>query len=438
MAATIAYIMSRFPHLPETFILREMNELERSGEDIKLYPLIKQRQPVVHRDAKPWLHRARYHPYLSLPILKYLLNLLWNNPGSLRHLLGLIIQETRPNLPVLLRSLILFPKILFFAREMQEENIQHIHAHYATYPALAAWIIHHLTGIPYSITIHAHDIFVQQTMLAPKLKEAKFIVSISEYNRQFILNQVSSRLSNKIYVIHCGIEPEWFSTAPARKDTGRSFTLLTVGSLQTYKGHTVLFEALHLLKSQDIPFQCHLVGGGELENRLKNAAYRMGLDDNLRWHGSLPQEEVIHLYPEVDCYIQPSVITQNGKMEGIPVAIMEALAAGLPVVASDLSGIPELVHHQGTGYLFPPGDSNQLADILFFIYHHPEQARKLGRAGQQLVKDQFAIQNTVQKLRHLFHGLDPGITSNIRPHSRIKTSPRPSNFMAGKEPHKEI
>jgi colanic acid/amylovoran biosynthesis glycosyltransferase len=404
MTGTIAYIMSRFPHLPETFILREMNELERLGRPVALYPLIRQRQSVVHADARAWLARARYTPHLSRGVLSTNARMAAGRPGAYLRAWGRALRENAAHPGFLARTLLVLPQATAMARQMAADGIVHIHAHYATHPALAAWLIHRLTGISYSITVHAHDIYVRTEMLGPKVHEATFVVAISEYNRQLVARLVGDGALAKTHVIHCGVAPEDYSVAPdieARPPGGR-FELMSVGSLQPYKGHRYLIAACAMLRDRGVPVHCRIIGEGaerpDLEARIRQAR----LDGVVDLLGARPQEDVARLLPTAHCYVQPSVITPSGKMEGIPVSLMEALACRLPVVATDISGVPELVRPGETGYLVPPRDAAALADRLAEVYAQPAQAARLAEAGRQLVVREFNLHTNVAALASLF------------------------------------
>ena len=192
MSKKIVYIVSRFPHLPETFILREMIHLEKLGWEVELYPLVIQRQDLIHEEARPWLARAHAVPWLSLPLIRANLGRFIRQPGQYLSLLGRVVRENMSSPKFLSRALLLFPRAVWMAYHFKREGISHIHAHYATHPALVAWLIHQLTGIPYSVTVHAHDIFVEKPMLATKLHDSVFISSISEFNRQYLVNLLGS------------------------------------------------------------------------------------------------------------------------------------------------------------------------------------------------------------------------------------------------------
>ena len=402
----IAYMMSRFPHLPETFILREMVELERQGWQVALYPLILQKQPVIHAEAKPWMARANALPFIDPGVVAENARQIIRQPRNYGALLGCIIKENAGNPGFLTKALALLPKSVLAARKMQAEGVRHIHAHYATHPALAAWIIHRLTGISYSITAHAHDIFVSQSMLKTKVRDAAFVVAISEYNRNFIARHVGEWAREKLHVVHCGIDPDCY--APNQEARARALAqdapldILSIGSLQPYKGQAHLVEACAVLRKAGVPFRCRIIGGGEEQHNLERQIAALGLGDSVELLGPRPQEEVASLLATAGCYVQPSVITSSGKMEGIPVALMEALACEVPAVATALSGVPELIRPGETGFLVSPANPRALANALVQIAEQPEKAAALAKAGRALVLREFNLRENVLRLSDLF------------------------------------
>ncbi len=402
MRQRVAYVMSRFPHLPETFILREMVALESRGWQILLYPLIFQRQEVIHPEARPWIARAWRAGFFSPKVLGSNLRLLLRSPRRYLETLGQVLWENRTSPKFLLRAIILWPKSVALAQEMVSREVPHIHAHYATHPALAAWIVHRLTGIPYSITVHAHDIFVCHAMLETKLRHAALIVAISEFNRRYLGALFGNWIAAKTHVVHCGIDPARYAGEIRQWHNGERFEIIHTGSLQPYKGQRYLVEACALLRERGIPFRCRLIGGGELEADLRERIRALGLEEQVHLLGAKTQNEVAALLAESHCYVQPSVVTPSGKMEGIPVSLMEALASGLPVVATDISGIPELVRPEETGWLVPEKDPAALADALEWVYRHPAEAVRRAEAGRALVWREFSLQKNVEYLTTLF------------------------------------
>lgn len=398
----VAYIMSRFPHLPETFILREMDAMESLGWTLSLYPLILQKSALCHAEARPWMVRAQRIGLCSVASALALFRLAFRRPRLLLHLISTLLKGHRHDLKTLTKALAIVPKSVLAAQRMQDEGIEHIHAHYATYPALAAWMIHQLTAIPYSVTVHAHDIFVDRSMLSIKLHQAAFVAAISTFNRDFLIRHLGTEIADKIRIVHCGIDPlDYEKAAKAPHADDETFRILSTGSLQPYKGQTHLIRACALLKERGVPFSCKIIGGGLLHARLAREIIDWHLEAEVSLLGPKPQNEVARLLAESDCYVQPSVITPSGKMEGIPVSIMEAFATGLPVVASDISGISELVRPDETGYLVPPEDTKALADQLETVYRNPTLALQLAKQGQALVREEFNIMKSARQLAHL-------------------------------------
>lgn len=400
----LGYLMSRFPHLPETFILREMIELQRLGWDIRIYPLILQRQNVQHGDVDRLWKQTTYIPFFSFEVLVANLKMFFTSPGKYCVALVKSLGGNLSSPKFFLRTLALFPKAAALSQQLQKDGVTHLHVHYATHPAMVAWIIHQLTGISYSVTAHAHDIYVNHAMLAAKLHDAAFVVTISEFNRRYLENLLGKWISPKIHIIRCGIRPENYSLIETESEDKKRFRIISIGSLQPYKGHKYLVDACEILRGRGIPVHCVIVGGGELKSDLYRQITSYCLEDSVKLLGPQPQELVSNYLAEADCFVQPSIITPSGKMEGLPVALMEALACNLPVVATNISGIPELVRSGETGLLVEPEDSLALADALENIYRDPAKARRMATHGRDLVLDEFNLYRNVEKLSVLFDG----------------------------------
>lgn len=392
----IAYVMSRFPLLSETFILREMIEMEKRGYEIALYPLICQTQPIVHEEAERWIPRARCIPFFSTAVLAENLRVLLTRPLRYIAMFLRIVWENRSSLDFLTKGIYLFPKAIYTAKRMASEGVEHIHAHYATHPALQAWIIHQLTGIPYSITIHSHDIYDCHAMLETKLKEAVFLAPISEFNVQYLENLLGGWVREKCRVVHCGIDPSKYAPMP-RPERGQTFHILQIGTMHWKKAQVHLIRAAALLRARGVPFQLSIIGDGEERPKIEAEIEKHNLNGCVKLLGAKPQQEVMNILPTADCYIQSSV------SEGIPVAIMEAMACELPVVATNITGIPELVLHGKTGLLTAPADIQGMADALQTLYENPAMRREMGKRGREWVLKEFTLTGNAEKLSRLFN-----------------------------------
>jgi glycosyltransferase involved in cell wall biosynthesis len=240
-------------------------------------------------------------------------------------------------------------------------------------------------------------------MLATKLHDSVFVSSISEFNRKYLADMFGSWVNEKTVIVRCGIEPSYYQAGNQHDHQGSSrLEIISVGSLQPYKGHVYLVKACAELMRREIPFHCRIIGGGDLRVALEQAIQENHLEGRIELLGPRTQDEVSRFLQTANCYVQPSVVTHTGKMEGIPVALMEAMASGMPVVATSISGVPELVQQGDTGWLVPPEDAVALADALIEIYRNPVEAARRADLGQKWVLKEFELSSNVRKLASLF------------------------------------
>jgi glycosyltransferase involved in cell wall biosynthesis len=388
----VAYVVSRFPHVSETFIVRELTAVETEGIELTLLSLFKPADTTVHPIARPWIGRAvRPGPATAAAALAW-----WALRRPLRLGASVLLAGAgyarRPTL--LARALVTLALAAAHARRLQQDGTQHVHAHYATYPLLAAWLCHRLTGVPYSVTAHAHDLFVDRSFLRRRLSDACFAVTISEYNRRFLGEH--ARTSTPVHVVHCGVDPTAHRFR-ARAPGPGAVRALCVASLQEYKGHRVLLEALAGVERVELD----LVGGGPLRAELERLASALGLSGRVRFHGPMAEPEVAALLDVADCFVLASVVAADGQMEGVPVALMEALAAGVPVIATRLSGIPELVRDGETGLLAEPGSATDLRRALVALLADPAGSRARAAAGRRLVEVEYDLRASAGALARL-------------------------------------
>lgn len=415
----VVYIMSRFPLLTETFILREMLELERQGVTLAVFPLLRARQPVRHAEVARLKAEVHYTPFLSLWIIAANLSFLLRAPRRYLRLLWLVLRGNFGSANLFFGGLGVFPKSVYFARLARERGARHVHAHFATHPALAALIISELAGIPFSFTAHAHDIFLHERMLAEKVERARFVVAISEFNKQYLLERAPRVAPDRIKVVHCGIEPERYG-GPREANSGGiktglgGPTALCVASLQPYKGIKYLVRACALVARRVEGFRCFVIGEGGDRPELEALISELGLSETVILRGAMPQHEVAEMLGAADLFVLPSVVAPSGQMEGIPVALMEAMASRLPVVSTRLSGIPELVEDGHNGLLVPPADEAALADALTKLCLDPELRRRMGDRGREKVVADFELKACVTHLRALFDEATGGDVEAVR------------------------
>jgi glycosyltransferase involved in cell wall biosynthesis/peptidoglycan/xylan/chitin deacetylase (PgdA/CDA1 family) len=401
-APRVAYIMSRFPKLSETFVLNEMVACEAQGVPVELFPLLRERQAVAHPEVDAWIGRARFQPFVSPAIIASNFRFLREQPRRYVGLLGDVLRETWGSANFFVGALGIFPKSVRFAEEMRLKGVTHVHAHFATHPALSAFIVHRLTGIPFSFTAHGSDLHVERRMLDRKVEAAAFAVTVSAYNRDVILRECGAHVRDKVHVVHCGVDPEVFRPASGRRRGIRPFRLVCVASFEEVKGHRYLVDACRLLRDRSLDFECDLVGEGPLRRTIEARAQAAGLGGQLHFLGGLPRPQVARLLAEADAAVLASHPTRGGKREGIPVALMEAMAAGLPVVATAISGIPELVQAGVTGFLVPSADPVALAGALERLGADGSLRHRMGTAGRAKVEREFNLRVNTARLAQLF------------------------------------
>lgn len=398
----LAVLLSRFPSVTETFILREVIEMERQGQHVRLVPMLKESPPVIHDAAKPWTSRALYTKYVSPAIVTANLRALLRSPVKYLSLIGRLIAGTITSPGMLARSLALFPKSVYLAEALTREGIRHIHAHYATHPSTMALIIAAFSDITFSFTVHAHDIQVDRSLLRWKLRETRFVRSISDFNKRFLEKLYPEEARGKIMVVHVGIEPEAYEQNAMRFSTTHTGIpkILCVAAHRPYKGLPVLIEACRILRQRGVSFRCDIVGHGPMHDELAAMIQERGVSEVVHLAGPKPQEVVAEMMGEATLFALPSIIAADGQMEGIPVALMEAMSSGRAVVTTSISGIPELVEDGVSGLLVPPGDAEAMANALQTLLGDRERAQQMGRRGQQKVRAEFTLPDCVAQLLH--------------------------------------
>lgn len=385
----VGYVMSRFPRLTETFVVSEVLAMQELGVDVRLYPLLREEADVVQPDAQALVATAHFQPFLSRAILRSNLRMLARNPATYLGTLGAVVRMTWRSMNFLAGGLATFPKVVHNALAMKRAGVTHVHCHFATHPALAGFVIHRLVGIPYSFTAHGSDLHMDRRGLPMKVAEAAFVVAISEYNRALIVEECGGRFDEKVVVIHCGVRTDRFQPAEKRARDAGPISIVSIGTLHEVKGQTYLVEACRILRERGVRVRCVVIGEGEDRARLERQIADARLGDVVTLLGATTQSVVRDLLADADALVAPSVPTASGKREGIPVVLMEAMSSGIPVVASDLSGIPELVVDGETGILTPPRDAFAIAAALERLAADPALGRGFAERGRERVVRDF-------------------------------------------------
>lgn len=388
-------IVSDFPKVTETFVLSNARHYLARGHDVSLFHLKPFRNgEVVHAEAQEVIDRGVDLPWINGESLRALLWAL-ARPHKFLPVLGGIVSAFWREPSRLAASLAILPKALAMARRAQTSGVDHIHAEFAGYPATSAWVMARMTDIPFSFSAHAHDIFLTQSLLVRKAKDARFVRAISQFNKAF-LEALPGVPEGRVEVLRCGVDPGEAAPLPAPPGPGVPLKLLFVGALLPRKGVQHLLAALGQVPT-DMAWTLEIIGGGSMEARLKEQAN--GLPEGcVTFRGPQPAEAVGHAMQAAHAVIVPSIEGDGGRSEGIPVVLMEALSQARPVVTSRLSGIPELVEDGVTGVLTEPGDEAALARAIVALGADYDHAADLGRAGRKRVEEMFDITETAEAL----------------------------------------
>jgi glycosyltransferase involved in cell wall biosynthesis len=396
-------LVGRFPLITETFVLRELNALsDRVAFPIELFALRPGRGSTLHPTATSWLP-AMQMASISRGCFE-LLRLTATRPRIVARVIRDLVHDYARDPRGLARALAVVVLAASFVPAMRRCRVAHIHAHFAAHPAEAAWALAAFTEATYSVTAHAYDLFVNTRGLDRRISGARFVVCISDYNRRFLKARCNG--GPELPLVHCGVATNEMRR-PAHAPTTKSTRLIMVSSFQPKKGHAVLLTALQSSRALR-SVQLHLVGTGPLEPTIKSLVLAAGLDDRVTFHGDQPEDATRRMVAESDVLVQPSVVAANGDMDGIPNTLIEAMALGIPVVTTSVSGIPELVVDGATGVVVRPGDPDELAAGLQRVIEDPEAARKRAAAGLAMVAAEFDIAHSAAAMASLLErALDP-------------------------------
>jgi glycosyltransferase involved in cell wall biosynthesis len=388
----MAYVTSLFPFAPEEqFFEPEIRALAREV-DVIVVPV----RPPSAVSAYPALGVEALHlPLFSARVAALALREFLRAPAKALRVLGDVLfgASSRRSRVVNLMTL---PKALAVAAEVRRLGVDHVHAAWLTTPATLAYVVSQLTGVEYSISAHSHDIFARN-LVAEKVRSARFTRVISERNCRRMRRELPPELAARCVVGHLGVElPETTAQAPERASR-----IVCIARLHPVKGHIYLFEALRTLRERGYAFSCDLAGDGDLREELTALAERLGIADRLRFLGNVPHEQLTAALAAGAYDLAVLASTERpGEREGIPVALMEAMAAGLPIVATRTGSLDELVV-PGTGELVSQRDAGALAAGLERYLGDPAERRAAGNRGRDFVRAEFAVGETTKRLLRL-------------------------------------
>ncbi len=396
----IVVVVSEFPKITETFAYRNVVEYQRLGHDARIFHIKPFRDgEIVHDFMTGLVDRAFSYGYGSSKALGALVMETLTAPRRVGRLLAKIARAHRSEPKRGLAVLLFLPKALALGRWCRREGVDHIHGEFAGHPATAAMIAAETAGIPFSFSAHANDIIVSQALLVDKAQRASFVRSISRYNIAF-LDALRDFPTDKLRLVRCGVPRTLIRKDGPPAPMSGPLRILYVGSLIKKKGVSHLIDALAALPP-DLDWTARILGGGDLAETLIAQSRALGLEDRIRFDGPQPAEVVAQAFEHAHVAVVPSIVGSQGRIEGIPVVVMEALAHGIPVIASALSGIPELIEDGVTGFLTQPEDHAAISEALQKIAANWKEAAAIGAQGRDRVAKEYVVEDNARTLAAL-------------------------------------
>jgi glycosyltransferase involved in cell wall biosynthesis len=383
----VTYIVDGFPIISETFILNEILEVQRQGIAVQVFSLDRPKEHMVH----PGVAEVRHLLYAPKGRLSRLLSAHghWFLKRPRRYLKALFYAIRHPGS----QTATLFLKKIEYVSLIWRTSPDHLHAHFGHRSASLAMLASMLSGIRYTFTSHGYDVFVTPPDDYPiKTKLAKRHIAVSDYNRQYLARRFGIP-DEKISVIHCGVD---FRPSLPRRTPPAMPRVISVARLEPVKALDVLVQACAMLKKEGVAFDCLIIGEGTERIALEGLINDLGLQDVVRLAGALPQNRVFELLAE------STVKVLSSRSEAMPVALMEAMAIGVPVIGPRVNGVGELVEDGKEGFLVPPGDAACLADRVKRLLLDKELRDVFAQRAYQKVKAKFNLEHEVQKLLEIW------------------------------------
>lgn len=398
MSAKIGYLFSQFPTISTTFLQREVRGLRKLG----LSPLLCANRPPAPGGFHPrdqdllastfYLNPVRPGRYLRAIGRRFL-----HAPGRFARalILAFALHERSP--AQVCRNLARLAGAAVLSEYLLENNVRHLHAHFAFGAAAVAIFVEALSGIPFSLSIHGSDVLLPQPQLREKLLRARFIITNCDYHTKNLRRQYPVLHGQKFHRIRLGLDlddPLWRPAPPPTPPP--PLHLLMVARLEAVKAPELVVYACSMLKERGVPFLCRIAGDGPLKKNLVALIKEKNLADMVELIGTRYEQEIS------DLLAWSQVCVLSSKSEGTPMTIIEAMARGRAVVVPDITALPEMVSHGQTGFLFPAGSIVALADTLARFVDQPEMAATMGAQGRITVELNFELHHNAAQLQAVF------------------------------------
>ena len=389
----VAYLFERFPSFGQTFCYREVAELERQGTTVHVFSIRRPVDEPVEDWDRSLVDRVHYLPEEKSLVAE--VDRMLNTNAVPERARAAVKEWGRQS------DFLRLYQAIYVGVRLQEKGVRRIHAHFAGMAARTAYWINEFFGIPYSFTAHANDIFAPRDFvvsLANLIGNAAAVVTVSDYAVRSLQERFPESAA-KIHRVYNGVDLARFAVT----DFGSAPPeIISIGRLIEKKGFSDLISACALLRSRGQEFQCIIIGEGPLEESLQAQIATADLRALVTLTGPQTQAEITKRLAHATIFALPCTHETGGGMDNLPTVIMEAMAAGLPVISTPLAGIPEMVEKGANGELIPDRDPAALAAAIEKLLDDPERARRLGDRSRQIAKEKFSIETSARQLLELF------------------------------------
>lgn len=384
----LGYLVKAFPRISETFILNEILQIEKKGVPLHVYSMIEPKDTKRHRHADEVMSDVTYMPYPLFPATRRLfashIKVFWDNP--LRYCRALLNVAVSFDKDLVER----FIQAGYLARVLKNDGINHLHAGFVHAPGSVAWIVHMMTGIPFSVATHAKDLYHSpKKLLRKKFASASLVLTCTKYNVKYLNKTFRNDVIHKLQHVYHGVDLNRFPYG----SYGLAPTplVLTVARLVEKKGLRDLIRACKILHDNGREFQCRIIGEGDLRKTLEKFIKEQNVEGIVSLEGAMDQDEVRKWYRQATVFALPSLITEDGDRDGIPNVLVEAASMGVPIVSTGVSGISELITDNITGLQVPSRAPSELAQAIERLLDSAELRERLRKQARSNVEEKFCL-----------------------------------------------
>lgn len=407
---TVAYLVSQYPWLSHTFVLREVRALRAAGFEVVTFSIHKTDFRLSRVDMEESSTTINVLPTTIVRLVRaHSRALKYSMSGYLKTLQGALrYGQRRPR--YVLWQIFYFAEAMVVWEECESRAVRHIHSHFANVSSDVARLVRAFgrfsgqTDFKWSFTMHGPAEFFDPTHfgLRQKVLDADLVLCISDFCRAQLMAISPSAEAAKMHVVHCGVDPGELLFVERVSPVPRELRILSVGRLAPVKGFIFLIDAVKLLRARGVNVEVQIVGDGPERDRLERRAAAAGVADQVRLRGAVGQDDLRRFWEWADLFVSSSL------MEGVPVVLMEAMAEGIPVVATRVAGVPELVEDGISGRLVPPARADMLAESVCELYSDWGQAQSYARAARQKIEADFNSSEIALDIARLFDNLHHG------------------------------